>query len=64
MQSIRDRRHTLRRPAFGVVPKRRWTNEEDTLLGTMSDRDLAQRLSRGLSAVANRRLNKRISPFR
>src|SRR5580658_5413181 len=37
-----------------------WTEEEDSLLGTKSDRALAKKLGRTITAVAARRHNKHI----
>jgi hypothetical protein len=39
------------------------TADEDRLLGTMTDRNVAQRLGRSRQAVAERRRKLRIPPF-
>lgn len=60
--SVRTRRLALRVPKFGARPRklagerRRWTPEEDALLGTMPDPDVAARLGRTVDAVGLRRL--------
>ena len=40
-----------------------WTADEDRLLGTMPDRDLARRLGRSRDATIERRRKLRILPF-
>ena len=48
------------RPPLGHQP---WTTAEDKLLGTMKDRDLAQRLGRPLEAVRERRRRLSIAHY-
>src|SRR2546430_11670430 len=49
---------TLFRSIFNSA-RRSWTKEEDNLLGTMSDRDLAEQLGRTFAAVRARRIEFR-----
>jgi biotin operon repressor len=54
-------RKTRKAPASGAgAPRRRWTAEEDALLGTMSDQKLARKLGRPVRTVIKRREVKHI----
>ena len=46
------------------VERRAWTAEEDALLGTMTDREVAARLGRSVHVVAHRRQRLGILPLR
>ena len=54
------RRRGTQPPAMKGPP---WTPEEDALLGTMRDRDVADRIGRSEGAVADRRYVLDVSPF-
>jgi hypothetical protein len=47
-----------RRRSGHVRPWKRWTSEDEALLGKLSDREVAQRTGRSLTAVARRRIVK------
>jgi len=44
-----------RKSALGLLPPKRWTAEEDRLVGTQPDRVLARRIGRSVKAVTGRR---------
>jgi hypothetical protein len=46
-----------------TVGTEHWTADEDRLLGTMTDRDLAQRLGRSRGTIIKRRRKLRLAPF-
>ena len=48
----------------GAVGTLHWTADEDRLLGTMPDRNLAQRLGRSPRTIIMRRRKLRLAPFR
>lgn len=49
--------------SIGVVAGSAWTPEDESLLGTMPDAELAQKLKRTKVAVGNRRTILRIRPY-
>ena len=61
LEGVRQRRRKLgiKSPAFSSTC-RRWTPEEDTLLGKMRDEEVAARTGHPLSGVLQRRLGKGI----
>jgi hypothetical protein len=54
--TMRESRHIK-----AATPNRRWTEEENRMLGTMPDVELARRLKRGITGIEQQRLKLGIS---
>jgi hypothetical protein len=58
--SSRPQRKTGEASAFRSARQFPWTKQDESLLGSMSDREVAERLGIGLAAVKSRRLSRGI----
>jgi hypothetical protein len=65
--SVKQRRKTLQiaahRPRVNRIPPRRWTDAEDRVLGTASDREVARLFGRTTSSVLGRRRGLGIASY-